>query len=293
LKRTTPEAAPPPSLEGAEAGGSKPARFGSDGPRDGRVSRPRGLRGTPAARQSRLRGVLSTLSGCCTCVLATCSIAAAAADLVSPIGTGPTPAAPWRSRGLPQQRPAPTRFEVVAENDGTRVLRIEADRAYGTLVHPLSGVRAGTLAWRWRVDRPVDGADLRRKSGDDAALKVCALFDMPLARVPFVERQLLRLASARAGEALPTATLCYVWEPALPSGSLLHNAYTRRVRFITARHAAGAWTTEQHDLARDFRRAFGEESDEVPPLTALLIGADTDNTGSHSLAWLDGLRLLP
>jgi hypothetical protein len=218
---------------------------------------------------------------------------APAADLVSPIGGGTMPPAPWRFKGLPQQRPAPTRFEVVADHEGTRALRIEADRAYGTLVHPLPGARAGTLAWRWRVDRPVAGADLRHKSGDDAALKVCALFDMPLARVPFVERQLLRLASARAGEALPTATLCYVWEPALPSGSLLDNAYTRRVRFITARHAAGAWTTEQHDLARDFRRAFGEESDEVPPLTALLIGADTDNTGSHSLAWLDSLRLLP
>ena len=221
------------------------------------------------------------------------AVAAPAADLVSPIGAGPVPPAPWRVQGLPQQRPALTRFEVVADRDGTRALRIEADRAYGTLVHPLLGARAGTLAWRWRVDRPAAGADLRRKAGDDAALKVCALFDMPLARVPFVERQLLRLASARVGEALPTATLCYVWEPTLPANTLLHNAYTHRVRFITARHAVGAWSSEQHDLARDFRRAFGDESDDVPPLTALLIGADTDNTGGHSLAWLDGLRLLP
>jgi Protein of unknown function (DUF3047) len=217
---------------------------------------------------------------------------AAAADLVPPIGAGTAPVAPWRVQGLPNQPMPLTRFDVV-ERDGARVLRIEAERAYGTLVHTLAQAPATTLAWRWRVDRPVVGADLRRKAGDDAALKVCAMFDMPLARVPFVERQLLRLASARVGEALPTATLCYVWDNVQPDGSVLRNAYTPRVRFITARHDAGTWSAEQHDLAADFRRAFGDESDTVPALRAIVIGADTDNTGSHSVAWLDGLRLLP
>ena len=51
---TTPEAAAPLPLEGAEARGSKPV--GLDGPRNGRVSRPCGLPGTPADRQSRIRG---------------------------------------------------------------------------------------------------------------------------------------------------------------------------------------------------------------------------------------------
>jgi len=218
--------------------------------------------------------------------------AACAADLVSPIGVDSTPSAPWRVTGLPEQRVPLTRFSVT-ERDGVPALRIESDHAYGLLLHPLSGVHAGSLAWRWRVDRPVTGADLYRKSGDDAALKVCALFDMPLARVPFLERQWLRLASARYGQTLPTATLCYVWEPALPAGSVLHNAFSHRLRFITAQHAVGAWSSEQHDLAADFRRVFGDETDEVPPLRAIAIGADTDNTGSHSLAWLDGLRLVP
>ena len=41
-------------LKGAEARGSKP--FGLDGPRNGRVSRPCGLQGTPVDRQSRIHG---------------------------------------------------------------------------------------------------------------------------------------------------------------------------------------------------------------------------------------------
>jgi Protein of unknown function (DUF3047) len=225
-------------------------------------------------------------------VVATVALAgsALAADLSSPIGSGSEPAAPWRVVGLPQQAMPLTRFAVVAQG-GERVLRVEADRAYGNLVHALKTTRAGALAWRWRVDQPARGADLRQKSGDDTALKVCAFFDMPIARVPFVERQLLRMASSRAGEALPTATLCYVFDASLAPGTLLRNAYTQRVRYIAAGGAPGQWHSEQHDLAADFLRAFGDESSEVPALTAIVIGADTDNTGSHSIGDVSDLRL--
>jgi Protein of unknown function (DUF3047) len=213
-----------------------------------------------------------------------------AADLTSPIGSASEPPAPWHVVGLPQQAKPLTRFSVT-ELDAKRVLTVEADQAYGNLVHPLKDVRAGTLAWRWRVDQPAAGADLKRKGGDDVALKVCAFFDMPISQVPFVERQLLRIASSRAGEKLPTATLCYAWDATLPQGTLLHNAFTHRVRYLVTHGTPKQWTDETHDLAADFRRAFGEEAQEVPPLAAIVIGADTDNTGSHSIGHIDALRL--
>jgi hypothetical protein len=53
---TTAEAPAALCLEGAEARGSKPTCVGLDGPRNGRVPRPCGLQGPPAALQSRLRG---------------------------------------------------------------------------------------------------------------------------------------------------------------------------------------------------------------------------------------------
>lgn len=214
----------------------------------------------------------------------------AAADLISPIGSAAEPPPPWQVKGLPQQVKPLTRFSVVTQ-DGVRVLRVEADRAYGNLVHPLAGARAGTLAWRWRVDQAPAGADLHKKSGDDAALKVCALFDLPAAQVPFVERQLLRIASARAGETLPTATLCYVWDAQLANGALLRNAYTHRLRFIIVRGTAGQWSDERHDLAADFRRAFADETRDVPALIGVAIGADSDNTASRSIGYLSDLQL--
>ena len=60
---TTPVAASPLRLEGAEVCGSKPACVGSDGPRNGRVWRPCGVQGPLADRRSRIRG--ACLGGAC------------------------------------------------------------------------------------------------------------------------------------------------------------------------------------------------------------------------------------
>lgn len=202
------------------------------------------------------------------------------------------PPPPWVYAGLPQQQRPATRFALVPL-DGQTVLRVEAERSYGNLLHPLPGTAAGRLSWRWRVDRALPAADLRSKAGDDTALKVCAMFELPRERVPFVERQLLRLAESRLGEPLPNATLCYVWDNTQPAGSVLPNAYSRRLRFITLGGAAGTWQAVSRDLAADFVQAFGDEAAAAPALRAIALGADADNTGGHSLGYIDALRLEP
>jgi hypothetical protein len=239
--------------------------------------------------------------------------AAAGASLLAPPG-----AAAWISAPLPAQKLPPTRFDL-REVDGRAAWRVESPASYGNLVHAVqavqgAGAQARTIAWRWRLDRAIERADLLTKAGDDAALKVCALFDMPAERVPFVERQLLRVARAASGQALPAATLCYVWAPlastgaggaggaggaevaSRASGLVLPNAHTRRMRWMVLRGAEsplGAWQVEQRDLRADFLRAFGDETATVPPLVAVLVGADADNTGGHGLGWLQDLTLRP
>lgn len=210
--------------------------------------------------------------------------------------------APWTFAGLPQQAMPATRFAVepvgpAGAAQAGLALRVEAQASYGNLLYTLpaeqGALAAGRLRWTWRVDQPLAAPDLRRKAGDDAALKVCAMFDMPLDRVPFVERQLLRLAASRLGQAIPAATLCWVWDPSLPRETLLPNAHSRRLRFITLGGKPGQWESEERDLASDFQRAFGEESAELPPLRALAIGADADNTAGHSIGWVRQLQWLP
>lgn len=203
----------------------------------------------------------------------------------------------WVAAPLPAQKLPPTRFEAV-QVDGDPALRIRASGSYGNLVHAMSppAVPAGRLRWRWRLDAAIDGADLRTKAGDDAALKVCALFDMPLERVPFVERQLLRVARSVSGQELPAATVCYVWAPLAPAGALIPNAHSARMRWIVLQgqgSGPGAWREESRDLAADFLRAFGDETTAVPPLAALLVGADADNTGGSGGGVVQALQWQP
>lgn len=220
-----------------------------------------------------------------------------AAFSTAPVGAPP---APWRVVGLPGGRVPLARLDVAADGGGHQALRMATQAGYGTLVHPLAGYQplpSDMLAWRWRLDEPVAGADLRTRQGDDNALKLCLMFDLPLEALGFLERNLMRLARAATSEPLPAATLCYVWDPTLPGGTLLPNAHSRRVRFLvldgadTPHGASAHWRTHSRPIVADFLRAFGDETRQVPPVVAVVVGADSDNTGASSLAWVGDVRI--
>ena len=205
--------------------------------------------------------------------------------------------APWRAVGLPGNKVPVTEFQILPL-DGIRVLQLRADKSYGTLSHALPPRVPGptaTLQWRWRLDQPLAHPNLRSKEGDDVALKVCAMFDMPLERLGFVERSVMRLARARSGEPLPAATLCYVWDPTLSPGTLLPNIYSARVRYLVLSGSEAPlrqWAAHSRNLQQDFLQAFGEESPTVPPLIAIVLGADADNTAGTSLGYVDDVVLV-
>ena len=217
------------------------------------------------------------------------------APLLTPFpATGDNPPAPWHVAGLPHQKKPFTRF-MLADVDGRRALRVEAESSYGNLVHPLMLTETGVhLAWQWRVDELLTDANLREKNGDDTALKVCVFFDLPIDRVPFFERQLLRFARTQTPEPLPGATICYVWDAHLPAGTALDNAFTHRVRYLVLESGAPQphqWAHERRDVAADFTHLFGAESPEVPPIVGVAVGADADNTHGHSLGHVADLLL--
>lgn len=212
----------------------------------------------------------------------------------------------WRFVGFPKQHTElpPTRFEA-GSVEGVTGIQVLAASSYGTLVHDMRGPAASRLQWRWRLDQPLSGgkanADILTKAGDDAALKVCVMFDHDLSRVPFVERTVLRLARSASGEALPAATVCYVWDSTHPAFTQGANPYTRRVRFISLQGRGAPlarWMPESRDVAQDFIDLFGDElpqgqatpRDAAPAVTRVLIGADSDNTASTSRGWVADMR---
>ena len=104
--------------------------------------------------------------------------------------------AAWRLSGLPGKSTAPvTRFEFNTSS-GEPALQLSTDKSYGVLAHDWTGPAPAELSWRWRVDQALEQADLASKKGDDAALKVCVMFDQPLADIPLLQRATLALARA-------------------------------------------------------------------------------------------------
>lgn len=175
---------------------------------------------------------------------------------------------------------------------------IYAQASYGTLAHPLQPPQAvadgARISWRWQIVQPIAGANLRTKAGDDAPIKLCVALDVPRQRLSWFNRSLLALAESRTGTALPTATLCYLWDAQLPVGSTGPNAYTDRVRWLvvaSGADAVGRWQSFERDLAADVRTAFGAEAQPLPAATAIVIGADADNTGQQGRAMLAALRV--
>jgi hypothetical protein len=95
-----------------------------------------------------------------------------------------------------------------------------------------------------------------------------------------------------------------VWDSAGPAPLEGVNPYTRRVRFISLQGRNSPltrWTSESRDVAKDFATLFADElpkgaqtpTSDVPPVTTVLIGADSDNTGSRSAGWVADLRWAP
>jgi hypothetical protein len=222
--------------------------------------------------------------------------AVAAPLLELPPSSGDAPPAPWHVVGLPRQTKPFTRFSVV-DVAGGRAVKIVADASYGNLVRPLApGSAPAFISWRWRIERPLARANLREKSGDDAAAKVCVSFDEPIDKLSLGERIALRYFRAQSKEPVPAATICYVWDSHLAAGTALDNAFTRRMRYLvleSGNQRPDRWAAERRDLGADFKRLFGAESATVPVVVGVAIGADADNTQGHSIAYVADLALDP
>jgi hypothetical protein len=177
------------------------------------------------------------------------------------------------------------------------VLRVKTDKSWGSLVHPFKeAIKPGTmLKWRWRVEQPLPKADIHVKATEDSPLKVCVSFDMPLEKIPGAERTLFRFAQWVAREKLPTATLCYIWGAKEAVGYEQASPFTARVRYVVLANETTplkTWANRERDIYGDFLKAFGHESQVVPALSAIIIGADSDNTQGSSYGYIGDVQLI-
>ena len=209
--------------------------------------------------------------------------------------TDTTPPAPWQYIALPERYAKPLTSIDIHTLDGKKTLRLRADKSWGTVAHPWASA-AKTIEFQWRLDKALPQASFKTKDTEDAALKVCASFDMPADRMPVGERALFKFVQFFSREKLPTATLCYVWAHAEELGSIHNSPTTARVRYLVLDTAASplkTWKLQKRNLSDDFLKAFGAESQIVPAVTAIIVGADADNTQDTSLGYVADIVLQP
>jgi Protein of unknown function (DUF3047) len=198
----------------------------------------------------------------------------------------------WRQVALPKK--TFTHYQIVADPEGdhqTHVLQADAVNAASSLLAPLNVDPKLTpmLHWRWRTATILKGGDVLTKAGDDYPLRVYVVFDVPLDSLSFGARTKIRFARTLFGADVPVAALCYVWDAKQAVGTNVWNAFTDRLRMIVLQsgaHKQNQWVQENRDVAADFKAAFGFDA---PKITAILVGADTDNTKETSRSWFGDL----
>lgn len=120
------------------------------------------------------------------------------------------------------------------------------------------------LTWQWKVDNIIASGDAAQKSGDDYSARVYVVFPS------------FFFWNTRA--------INYIWANKLPKEQAVPNPYTANAMMVSVESGlaeSGKWITETRNIYADYKRFFGTEP---PPVGAIAIMTDTDNTGESATA---------
>lgn len=204
----------------------------------------------------------------------------------------PAITAPWQLIRLEKHVP-PTQYRSL-NWDGVPAIEARAQASMALLGRPVEVDLAATpmLCWRWRVEHALNGADMRKRSGDDYAARIYLAFSLPPEALSLGAKASLALARAIYGSVVPDAAINYVWDNRHPVGTRMPNAYTDRAQMIVRRSGnqwAGAWVEERANVADDVAKTFVTHR---ARLKVLAIAADADNTGESARAGFADLHFV-
>lgn len=166
-------------------------------------------------------------------------------------------------------------------------LEISAESAVGWLWRPISRQTssAGSAQWSWLVVEGVIATDLSQRGSDDRAIALYFVFSTDTGGIHNPLGQLTG-GSAHA--------LVYVFGGKHARASIVASPHLQsRGRFIVLRPADSArdqWFNESVNLADDYARIFKAPR---PPLIAVAISSDSDDTRGRNLVRVRDLSLAP
>ncbi len=165
-----------------------------------------------------------------------------------------------------------TRYFPAVENS-IPCLRAEATASASGLFYKIEYDAAAEpiLTWSWKVDNIIAKGDARTKAGDDYPARIYVVFPSLLF--------------------WKTKALNYVWATGLPEGTAIPNSFTSNAMMVAVESGpahVGQWRSYRRNIYQDFQRYFGSEP---PPVGAIAIMTDTDNTGEKASACYGAIRV--
>ena len=187
----------------------------------------------------------------------------------------------WEHRRLPAKIWAP--FTPV-EVDGQPGLQVKATSSLSLLRTQLPSPQAEPMevTFSWWVENLVEGADLSDSDASDAPVQLLVAFDGDRALLSARNAMLSELLLLVTGEAMPYASMVYVWANEQPVGTVIRDPRSDRIRYLVVEQGSGnlrQWVSHQRDIHADYRRVFGEEPGAV---VGMAIMTDTDNTRTQT-----------
>ncbi|MEE9276680.1 MAG: DUF3047 domain-containing protein [bacterium] len=151
-------------------------------------------------------------------------------------------------------------FKLVLVN-GTGALRMRSEKAAFSLYRGLT-VDLKTfpvLNWRWKVTKLPEKGDARVSMRDDQAAGLYIIFP----RFP-------RVINSRI--------IGYIWDSAIPEGTILESRKNPMVHYIVVRSGRGRlgeWIGESRNVLEDYRKVFGADPPKVGGVSIMIDSDDT------------------
>jgi hypothetical protein len=186
-----------------------------------------------------------------------------------------------------------TRYTLVQDGH-TTVLQADANRSASALMHDgdIDLNQTPVVTWRWKAEGPIEGADNRASSKEDAPARLVFVFDGDKSKLSLLDRTSMAVAKSVGGQDLPYATLMYIWSTSAAPGSVIPNPHTERVQMIVVSGQpgdAGQWQSLRRNIVQDYEKVFHEAPGRI---TGYGLLTDTDNTATTTRAWYGDIRFL-
>lgn len=204
---------------------------------------------------------------------------------------GATPSGPWAPWQISVFKRS-TQYDLV-DYAGRTVVEARADTAASGLVHPIhfDPKHYPVLSWRWKTTALIDRANNKRAATEDSPVRILVAFDGDVSKLKPFDQHVHRKFKVMTKTDLPFATLMYIWENRAPTGTVIDNPHTTRIKMIVADSGpeqVGHWCERSVNIYDDYRRAFGEDP---PPVIWIGVMTDTDNTGETVRAFYGDIRV--